>query len=335
MQQKSDYVLPSVYLWPVKKICADKYIDLPRLLAKVGLHTTKPLTENVLIDQVAFIEVLKEGAKASGDDLFGFLAGKELSLHNTGFIGQLIACQTCIANMYPIINYLFNAEHRGARHQLVVRGQYALHEILYLVSEEVECDQVAQLTITAYFNTFRELLGNLWRPTRIFFRQDKMRAASILEDYYACPVIFNADMDAIEFPASLIYQHTEKEIDRSRRVKTDLAGILASQDDLDRLVASYIEFNLSDHQFNKASVAKCLGVHPRVLQNCLAEKGFEFKNILEDVRKQNACKLLKKTDLSVAEIATDVGYTESRSFVRAFRQWTGTTPLQWRKSVRG
>jgi AraC-like DNA-binding protein len=45
-----------------------------------------------------------------------------------------------------------------------------------------------------------------------------------------------------------------------------------------------------------------------------------------------ACSLLKKTDLTINQIAADTGYQNEGHFFRQFRQHCGTTPLAWRKS---
>jgi AraC-like DNA-binding protein len=40
---------------------------------------------------------------------------------------------------------------------------------------------------------------------------------------------------------------------------------------------------------------------------------------------------LRKTMMSSAEIALLLGFEDANSFVRAFRQWTGTTPQSLRR----
>ena len=52
---------------------------------------------------------------------------------------------------------------------------------------------------------------------------------------------------------------------------------------------------------------------------------------LIDLRIQNACRLLKDTTESVADIATKVGYTDPYYFSRIFTKKMGISPLQYRK----
>jgi AraC-like DNA-binding protein len=80
-------------------------------------------------------------------------------------------------------------------------------------------------------------------------------------------------------------------------------------------------------------VARQLHVSTRTLKRRLAEQGMTFTAIADDVRRQRALLLLENRDLSIAEIATRLGYTEVPNFTRAFRRWTGKTPAAYRDRV--
>ena len=68
----------------------------------------------------------------------------------------------------------------------------------------------------------------------------------------------------------------------------------------------------------------------RSFQRRLAEQGETFAHIAEVARTELAERLLKCTELSLAEIASALGYTQPTNFVRAFKRWTGKTPDQFR-----
>lgn len=48
------------------------------------------------------------------------------------------------------------------------------------------------------------------------------------------------------------------------------------------------------------------------------------------LRSEHAKTLLEETDLTIREIGAQVGYYDSGSFIRRFKQVTGMTPLQYR-----
>jgi AraC-like DNA-binding protein len=46
-----------------------------------------------------------------------------------------------------------------------------------------------------------------------------------------------------------------------------------------------------------------------------------------------ASRLLRETNLSVAAIAQQCGYSDQSAFTRAFRQASGVTPLEYRRGA--
>lgn len=71
----------------------------------------------------------------------------------------------------------------------------------------------------------------------------------------------------------------------------------------------------------------------RQLQKRLAEQGLSFKDLLEEVRRERALRLLRDTEEPMARIAQACGYTELSPFHRAVRRWTGLTPRQVRQQA--
>lgn len=81
-------------------------------------------------------------------------------------------------------------------------------------------------------------------------------------------------------------------------------------------------------------LARVLHISTRTLKRKLAERGTTFSAIRDDLRRQRALLLLDNRALSIGEIATRLGYTELPNFTRAFRKWTGVTPLAYRGRAR-
>jgi AraC-like DNA-binding protein len=74
------------------------------------------------------------------------------------------------------------------------------------------------------------------------------------------------------------------------------------------------------------SLANALHLTERTLRRRLEKDGITFQSLLDDVRRQEAVRLLDEPTLSVAAIAERLGYSEPRSFRHAYRRWTGKTP---------
>lgn len=59
--------------------------------------------------------------------------------------------------------------------------------------------------------------------------------------------------------------------------------------------------------------------------------GQTFVHFLHDLRVRHACSLLVSTEMSVAEIAHEVGYGSYNTFARVFRETKGVVPKDYRK----
>ena len=78
-------------------------------------------------------------------------------------------------------------------------------------------------------------------------------------------------------------------------------------------------------------LAHSLQMSPRSLQRRLTEQGHSFQTLLGQTRQQLAEAYLRDANVELAEVALLLGYSEQSAFTRAFRQWTGQAPLQWRR----
>jgi AraC-like DNA-binding protein len=79
-----------------------------------------------------------------------------------------------------------------------------------------------------------------------------------------------------------------------------------------------------------ATVARRLHTTPRTLHRRLADAGVSFQDLLDTTRASLAGELLRTPNLTVEDVAFQLGYTEVANFRRAFRRWTGLSPAAWR-----
>lgn len=82
--------------------------------------------------------------------------------------------------------------------------------------------------------------------------------------------------------------------------------------------------------FDINQVAARLNMSERSLRRRLNAESVSFRTLFEEVRDLLATEYLAKTDLTVAEIAHLLSYSETANFRRAFMRWNGTTPSEYR-----
>lgn len=79
-------------------------------------------------------------------------------------------------------------------------------------------------------------------------------------------------------------------------------------------------------------VASELRLSPRVLYRRLAAQGHQFRDLREQTLQHTAKSHLQEGRLPMSDIALLLGYSEQSAFTRAFKRWTGQSPLQWRQT---
>lgn len=90
--------------------------------------------------------------------------------------------------------------------------------------------------------------------------------------------------------------------------------------------------NLAGGQLDIQAVAKELNMSSRTLQRRLREANTSFKQLLTEVRHQQAMDYLVNPYLNMKEVAFLIGFEDQNSFYRAFRLWERDTPSNWRRN---
>jgi AraC-like DNA-binding protein len=74
-----------------------------------------------------------------------------------------------------------------------------------------------------------------------------------------------------------------------------------------------------------------MGMHPKKLQRLLKTQGTTYRDLLENVRKKEALRMIDTSNLSLTDLALQLGYAELSIFSRNFKHWFGMSPSEWRE----
>ena len=78
-----------------------------------------------------------------------------------------------------------------------------------------------------------------------------------------------------------------------------------------------------------------LNTSVRTLERRLKERGWTYKQIVDDLRRQLALRYVKDRHLRLSQLSFLLGFSENAAFVHAFRRWTGSTPMRYRAAHGG
>ena len=71
----------------------------------------------------------------------------------------------------------------------------------------------------------------------------------------------------------------------------------------------------------------------RTLQRKLADEDVSFQQLKDGLHRDQSINLLRDSGLTVAAVGQRIGFAEPAAFSRAFRQWTGMSPLGYRRGL--
>ncbi len=106
----------------------------------------------------------------------------------------------------------------------------------------------------------------------------------------------------------------------------------------DRLLVEKVRQTLAEHpehSRNADDLAVWLNLSPRTLHRQLKEEGASLQQLKDAVRRDLAMDLLLRTQRPIKQIAAEVGFQNEKSFMRAFKGWTGVAPDEFRTSRQG
>lgn len=152
---------------------------------------------------------------------------------------------------------------------------------------------------------------------------------------FPCQCLFEQPDNSIRFSLdylSLAPQRTQKELaDYMRRSPENLL----IWEDEDTSVARQVRFLLDSNEApalpTLEELAERLHMSPYTLNRKLKREGLSYQQIKDHYRRDLAINLLTNQRVSIASIATQVGFSEAGAFSRAFKHWTGVSPLVYRQ----
>jgi len=80
-----------------------------------------------------------------------------------------------------------------------------------------------------------------------------------------------------------------------------------------------------------SQAAEHIDLTEQTLRRYLNKEGYTFQQLKDDTRRDIAINFIEKKEHSIEEIAFRLGFSEASTFIRAFKKWTGLTPLAYRK----
>lgn len=335
MKSPSDYNFPSIYLQLAKDLAKAEPISFSEVLQIIDVSPEIVDDPNACIDGEQLKSLLTYALKQPVEaEPLSFKILRKFKLNSMGALsmaaisGETVMEGGAIVGSYykyfmpPLslttttdeqnLNIYFDMDtHFGDAHQTLV-----------------------EVTMGAF--DFTQGMFNMNFPRECNFAFKPLYSKDIYEEFYGCPVKFGCDRNKISISKdflkktiptananakSFLCQELKDRADRSK-VKREVT---------ERIKKILHESITAGEISSKEIVAGEMAMSPRTLTRKLSTEGTTYQAIHDEIRFVVAKDLLYQGSLSVAKVASHIGYDNEISFNRAFKKWSGLTPKEFKQ----
>ncbi len=184
----------------------------------------------------------------------------------------------------------------------------------------------------------RRTMGEAFVVREARFEHGAPRSTEIHERVFGATVRFDQPRTELVFEAALLSTPLmSADPALCAILERHMMGLIedvpaATEEGFAARVRQAVVASLRDGTPTAQSIAKGLGCSARTMHRRLAEEGAgAFQELLDEVRRDAAVRHLREGRIEISGIAFVLGFSEVSAFYRAFKRWTGRTPVEYRR----
>ncbi len=194
---------------------------------------------------------------------------------------------------------------------------------------------INDMTLTVYCQLIRTVTEEDWRPEQMRIRRELIDRHRTVERFEDCHASLHSEYSAIAFPTGFLSRRSPWQDYSSGQQKAWSFGPEGSEHVIERL------YRLLSSQFpyrklpKLEEIALMFDVSSATLKRELKSVGTTYRQLLDRLRFDVACDMLSDPQLTIREIALELGYSGTNNFVRSFHRMTGLSPGKYRQHQTG
>jgi AraC-like DNA-binding protein len=285
-----------------------------------------------------YLALFEDASALLGDPFFGARLGSssppEDSLGPIGFL--VLTAPSIKASLSEIAKYISfwqDATEVALRVQddAVIWSYRILDEKLWPRRQDVE------FTLAGTCAMIRTCAGQAWAPLEVHFEHSRPPGWQALRSIFRAPVLFDQPSNALVMNSHDVERPLQAQnAGFAPFVRRHIEEILGSEeaDGIGERVRQLVSRDLGHTAVNLQTLAAQLGMPQRTLQRRLADEGSSVREIVREVRIQQAKSLLANGRGNINTVSCALGYSDATGFWRAFKSREGMSPAAFRERGR-
>jgi AraC-like DNA-binding protein len=311
-------------------------IDAAKVFESAGVHlptTTDPMRR---MSNAEISALFRESYKVTQDPYFGLFVADCFHIGNLHALGFALLASSTFRDFFLRLQNYYRLASQNVAFALGEDDDNTVVLSAKLLNPDI-CGETVDAFAALIVRMMRAISDQQMAPLRVeLARPEPGEGDQPYRDYFSCDVLFDRpeiciciDSDLIDKPLpgaskELAQMHDKTAMEYLARLeKQDISG----------RVRTAIVDSLSTGLVSKKLVAEKLHMSLRSLDLKLGAENTSFQRTLDSTRQSLATGYIEQSSFSITEIAYLLGFSDAANFTRAFKRWTGKSPLEFRKSL--
>ena len=203
-------------------------------------------------------------------------------------------------------------------------------KITYLLDMNISNPSIlADSQMASLFTMSRMIAGKNFHPKSVQFMHVQPPDTGEYFKFFKCPLEFLMPGNALIISADdadhLLHTGNPQLAQINDQVVIRRLAALDKDDIVSGVQAAILD-SMPSGNISDDNISRQLNMTTRTMRRRLQEKDLTFRNVLTQIRRELADQYIRDTSLTLTEVSYMLGFSETSSFSRAFKNWTGMAP---------
>jgi len=338
--------VPVRVIRPLVRLAAKSGLSLPDIL--LGLD----LPANILTGSRAasvsladYFRILERLAISAHDETWG-LSARPLLPGATGLVLSNLSSSATLFEAMKAIAHAYNLLHGGAYNRVELHDDRLVYIIddrgfPYISRMDASQMRFTMVSVLIFLHGLLVLIsgdGLHRRLRKILIKGARLAGVTGYLRFWPAPIRWKANTYALYYDAEVSSAAIERggPVPSSQAIYRKIIDLIERNESgavRQRSVREQVIEAFEDNVFKQTAAAKRLGLSVATLRRRLEMEGSpSFRELSESVLERAARSLLEQQH-HPSDVAEELGFSDLRSFARAFKRWSGVTPAAYAKRV--